>query len=319
MRLQSSQPDGLRRPQSGATARFQIEDMLSNHEARYGEVAGRIQSSRRSGVHALEIKSAHRAFTAPDCDFHRFNFQLSGHMALIDFAMERQMKRKPGHLVPGNFAYIPSGTEVSAQVEGDDFHILQIMIPRDLMWRALEQVTGASISDDLMVGYIGAFGPNLMRIGQLLHQEYANPAHGDLEMLDCMAKMLCIELARHFGIKAANDPSFCGLSPDEERRVTAMMQDAVTADLNLGDIADALGLAPYQLTRRFKRHFGETPRDQLARLRLDRARELVSKSRKPLAEIAFECGFSSQAHMTTAFGKHYGFPPAHFRSTALSE
>lgn len=68
-------------------------------------------------------------------------------------------------------------------------------------------------------------------------------------------------------------------------------------------------MRPYRLTRRFKAHFGETPREQMLRVRLERVRQLLSVTDTPRPDIALDCGVSSQFHRTTAFGKHIGASP----------
>jgi AraC family transcriptional regulator len=86
----------------------------------------------------------------------------------------------------------------------------------------------------------------------------------------------------------------------------------------LGEVADALGVPPYRLTRLFSAHFGETPREHMLRLRLEHVRENLSETDLPLTEIAYTFGFSSQSHMTTAFKSRFGTSPARYRALARS-
>jgi AraC-like DNA-binding protein len=48
-------------------------------------------------------------------------------------------------------------------------------------------------------------------------------------------------------------------------------------------------------------------------MRIHRARELLSLTERPLAEIAYACGFSSQSHMTSWFRRKHGVTPKQFR------
>ena len=292
-------------------AGLSIDEMLSVHERLYRSETGQIMRAPTAGVHIVEVRSEVQEFVAPPCDFHRFNFQLSGRMALIDFGLTRQTKRKPRHLTAGSFAYIPSGTEAVARIDGDSLHVLQVMIPRASMRRALERVTGSPKNDDDMTGHIGSAGLSFLRIGQLFHQEYTAPTKGTPEMMGHLSEMLCIELARSFNTPASERPS---LAEDEIQRVVDMLPAVVEGTAKLSDVADALGLAPYQFTRRFQAHFGETPRQYVLHLRLEQVREMLAATSLRLPEIAYSCGFSSQAHMTSAFSKHFGISPARYRS-----
>lgn len=304
--------------QSGnSSVGLSISEMLSHHEGRYCSPANRIIRSRRTGVHVVEVRSNVQRFTAPRCDFHRFNFQLSGHTTLIDFELARQTKRKPGFLVAGNFAFIPCGTEAVAQIEGDPFHVLQVMIPRSQLRRALEIVTGVSKDDDNMTGHIGSAGPAFKRIGQLFHQEYSTSANGSLEMLSCLSEMLCIELARAFDDASTGSAPGGAFTRTEESQVVELLPSAINGTSKLSDIAEAMGLAPYQFTRRFQAHFGESPSQYVLHLRLEQAREMLVQNSVTLPEIAYICGFSSQAHLTFAFSRHFGLPPARYRASQV--
>jgi AraC family transcriptional regulator len=47
-------------------------------------------------------------------------------------------------------------------------------------------------------------------------------------------------------------------------------------------------------------------------LRLEQAKILLETTRFPLAEVARQCGFSSQSHFTTHFTRYVGLSPARF-------
>jgi AraC family transcriptional regulator len=187
------------------------------------------------------------------------------------------------------------------------------MIPRQNMQQALEHVTGKPTDDEQMCGHIGTGSVTLLRIGQLLRQEHANPTKGSADMLESMTDILCIELARQFGHRSNADSAPDAYAPLDETQLDNMMAKAIPGEVLISDIADAFGILPYQFTRRFKAQFGETPREHLMRRRLEHARQMLSETLKPLAEIAFECGFSSQAHMTSTFSKTYGTSPGRIR------
>jgi transcriptional regulator GlxA family with amidase domain len=49
------------------------------------------------------------------------------------------------------------------------------------------------------------------------------------------------------------------------------------------------------------------------RMRLQRARDMVTQSGLPLAAIASATGFASQSHMTASFAQAFGAPPGQMR------
>jgi len=59
---------------------------------------------------------------------------------------------------------------------------------------------------------------------------------------------------------------------------------------------------------------GTTPHQHLLALRVTAAERMLLNPEMDLAEIAYAAGFSSQSHMTTAFGKLRGQTPGAYRS-----
>jgi len=76
----------------------------------------------------------------------------------------------------------------------------------------------------------------------------------------------------------------------------------------LVDVAAAVGLSPFHLHRQFRRHFGETPKEVMTRLQIERAKELMLLG-VPLAEVAGRCGFAHQSHFTWRFKLKTGLRP----------
>jgi AraC family transcriptional regulator len=98
-------------------------------------------------------------------------------------------------------------------------------------------------------------------------------------------------------------------------RAIEFMDANLAERLALGEIAGAVGLSPAHFIRQFKVSKGVAPHKYLLRLRLERAKRLLRETDRSIAQIAFECGFSHQEHMTRFFGQLAGTTPAVFRRT----
>jgi AraC-like DNA-binding protein/ligand-binding sensor protein len=90
-------------------------------------------------------------------------------------------------------------------------------------------------------------------------------------------------------------------------------------DISRDDIARRACLSPAHFSRVVKQTFGHSFTDLLARMRVDRARELLHLTEKPLAEISAECGFADQSYFTKVFQKHTGQTPREFRRSHPAE
>lgn len=89
--------------------------------------------------------------------------------------------------------------------------------------------------------------------------------------------------------------------------------------LRMHALADLAGVHEVHLARAFKRRYGCSPMYYLRRLRFAWAREQLTLSDRPIAEIAIEAGFSDQSHFGRHFRKLAGVTPAAYRAgTRLS-
>jgi AraC family transcriptional regulator len=71
-----------------------------------------------------------------------------------------------------------------------------------------------------------------------------------------------------------------------------------------------------RFARAFKRAIGVSPHRYLMTRRIEIAKHLLQRTRFPLAGIALESGFSSQAHFTDRFRELTSQTPLQFRRVA---
>ena len=78
---------------------------------------------------------------------------------------------------------------------------------------------------------------------------------------------------------------------------------------SLPELARLAGINEFKLKNGFKEIFNQPVFAWLADVRLETAKDELMKRSKSLTEIAFELGFSSPQHFSTAFKKKYGVAP----------
>lgn len=76
--------------------------------------------------------------------------------------------------------------------------------------------------------------------------------------------------------------------------------------LRLHELAQALEMSPFTVSRMFHREVGISIREYGKRLRLRRAMELILQSSTDFGAIAVDLGFFDQAHFSNAFRQHFG-------------
>jgi len=84
-------------------------------------------------------------------------------------------------------------------------------------------------------------------------------------------------------------------------------------DISVRDLARMSGYAEYYLTRKFKAETGMGINEYIHRIRIDRARFLLSTTRDPVADIAARLGYCSAGYFTKVFYKLEKMNPASYR------
>jgi AraC-like DNA-binding protein len=80
----------------------------------------------------------------------------------------------------------------------------------------------------------------------------------------------------------------------------------------LGWICDRLGRSRRHLAARFREQVGLPPKTVARIMRFDRAVSLLGRADANLADVAFECGYFDQAHLSREFREFAGTSPAAF-------
>ncbi len=96
------------------------------------------------------------------------------------------------------------------------------------------------------------------------------------------------------------------------------IRDRLHEEIGLNELAAHLHLSPKYLSARFKQVTGEPFAEYLARLRFDRARELLLDPVRKVADIASAVGFGDANYFSIAFKKQTGHTPTEFRKRYLS-
>ncbi|MCU0117627.1 AraC family transcriptional regulator [Pseudomonas sp. B2M1-30] len=83
-------------------------------------------------------------------------------------------------------------------------------------------------------------------------------------------------------------------------------------DIGLQQLAEAIGVDRFRLTRAFKAAYGLAPHAYLVQLRLSIARRLLAGGEHPVT-VATQVGFADQSHLGRWFVRAYGLTPAMYR------
>ena len=104
-----------------------------------------------------------------------------------------------------------------------------------------------------------------------------------------------------------------GLAPWQERKVDQFIDQNLDRTIGVGELARLVRLSPTHFSRMFKRSVGVTPRVYVTRIRVERAKILLAQTSLSLCQIALDCGFCDQAHMSRIFHQVVGATPSRWR------
>ena len=96
---------------------------------------------------------------------------------------------------------------------------------------------------------------------------------------------------------------------DDLAAVLALMQEHLEAPLPVARIAARIGTSRRNLERLFRRSLGATPAQHYLRLRLRRARQLLTQTRMSVTAVSVSCGFQSPAHFSKTYRAVFGVSP----------
>ena len=107
----------------------------------------------------------------------------------------------------------------------------------------------------------------------------------------------------------AEDLRFAGIA-----RVVTRIQKEYPASISLKDLASDIDLTVTQLDRRMKKVFKFSTAQFIRKTRIEAATTALKKTKKPIAQVAQECGYSDQSAFTRQFSATVGMTPGAYRA-----
>lgn len=104
------------------------------------------------------------------------------------------------------------------------------------------------------------------------------------------------------------------LAPRQISAALEFINENLSSKFSVETLAqETTGLSGHYFAHAFSAMLGLSPYQYVMARRLSRACELITGTRRPLADIAYSVGFSSQAHMTSVFRKRLEITPHSLR------
>jgi len=119
------------------------------------------------------------------------------------------------------------------------------------------------------------------------------------------------------GVVARESTDILAIDDADVAHAVRIIRQQACKRLRVSEVADAVGLSRRVLEQRFQRALDRSPKDEILRVRIERAKMLLAMGNMAVAMVAPKCGFSSQEYFARVFKRCIGTTPVRFRRRHL--
>jgi AraC family transcriptional regulator len=217
-----------------------------------------------------------------------------------------------GTLVHGDIDIIPAGTPGRWEIKEKDTALVLSLSPE-----LLNMVAEQSDFDARRVEIRNRFqerDPQLENIAWALSAEKESGYPCGRLYFDSLAVAVAARLLRCHSTLAADQERQSGRLTDRWlRQVFSYIEENLSQDMSLGEIAAVAGVSVSHLKALFRKSVGLPVHQYVIRRRLERARLLLAEGKLPISQVAFETGFAHQSHLARHMRRVLGVSPRTLR------
>ena len=204
-------------------------------------------------------------------------------------------------LKPGTYCLEIRSTDADGQW-ADNVRRLTIIV-KPAFW---ESALGQLLIWLLIIGTLGLIAYTILYIRRIKRQQY--------ETLE--AYLALLEKNNRKTVEQT-EPKVKTDDPMLERVMAFIEQNISNSDINIGDMAEAAATSRSGLQRKLKQAMGITPQDLMREARIKHAAQLLRKTDKTIAEVAYACGFTDPKYFSRCFKQSTGQSPTEYKNASL--
>lgn len=280
------------------------ERAWSRHEDREMVFSARASSAQRNwnGFDAI-IYEASAGFSEQEFVRHNVSMQI-GRPLLVTSRCNGQTLRRLQ--VPGDVKIVPP--RVSRVWETESATIKLTMYLSSVLMLSAADAMGVNPDHVDIAPQLHVRDPRIEHIGWAVKAE--------LESFEPLGRLygesLGLALAAHLlraYVPARTAPSDARLGRRRLQRVVDYIQDHLSQDLSLSDLAKLLDMSPSHFKVIFKQSMGLPVHQYVIRSRVEYATDLIARGKLPLSDVALQAGFANQSHMARSMKRLTGVTP----------
>lgn len=139
-----------------------------------------------------------------------------------------------------------------------------------------------------------------------------NPQLADDNLILNKLKELLLLLSKTEQSKSINE-FIASLFVPHEYNFNEIIQKNIFSNLSIEDFANLTNSSVATFKRKFTELYKESPAKYILTKKLEKATQLLQVKSKPIADIAYECGFENISNFNKVFKKHFAKTPTEYR------
>jgi AraC family transcriptional regulator len=269
------------------------------------------QEQNWTGLEVVQIRHNANQAIAPALQSHLLLLHLapsSNFVERIDSQIYEQQNTQTGDL-----SIIPAGIASEwywdTQPQKSSLHLA---LDAGFVSRIASETSVRSGSVEILNQFV-VHDPQLQYIGMALKAELESGGSSGQLFGESLATALALRLISQYSASIQPIQKYeGGLSRQSLRRVIEYINDNLSLDLKLHELAAIAGMGQSHFGRLFKQSTGVTPHQYVIQCRVERARQLLVQGGLTIGQVASAVGFTDQSHLTYHFKRLLGVTPRQY-------
>ena len=125
-------------------------------------------------------------------------------------------------------------------------------------------------------------------------------------------------MTQPLGVRLRDSTDTVAIDDDQIGKALQYIRRMASANIRVNDVLDQIELSRRAFEHRFKKLVGRTPHEEIQRVRMNRAKELLLDTELSVPQIAERLGFEHSEYLGAAFKREVGVSPGEYRRTFRS-
>ena len=213
---------------------------------------------------------------------------------------------------PGTIFVLPRGTIDEIRWSGPTHRIAAALHPR-LLANALDET--AHEREIELTEHWNLTDPNIMAVLLAMRTDLEAGSPAGRIYGESLANALAVYLLKRYAAKPHVPAVYRGGLPRYRlKRVIDYIDENLSGDLTLAQLAAVAGMSPHYFAELFRQSTGRAPHQYVLLRRIDVAKERLRDPRRSVIEAGLDVGFQNPSHFARVFRKWVGISPSGFRS-----